>query len=132
MKSKKYKIAAIYTMLVLAGCNPDLLDREPDFKYTESNFWQTEATANAALTGIYAVLTGNGLFGGDATPLWEEGATPNAYCYSGGTLGYDAIGRSQQSASTEGIIANRWAQCYQGIGRANTFFARVGDVGLDA
>lgn len=132
MKSKKYKIAAIYTMLVLAGCNPDLLDREPDFKYTESNFWQTEATANAALTSVYAVLTGNGLFGGDATPLWEEGATPNAYCYSGGTLGYDAIGRSQQSASTEGIIANRWAQCYQGIGRANTFFARVGDVGLDA
>ena len=131
MHYNKY-IITLFAATILTACNPDLLDRDPDYKYTESTFWQTEAAANAALTGVYAELTYKGLFGGDATPLWEEGATPNVYCYSGGTQGFDLIGRSQQSASTEGVIADRWKQCYQGIGRANTFFAHIGDVGLDA
>ena len=112
----------------MGSCNPDLLDTSPDNKYVESNFWQSEAAANAALTGTYSVLTYSGLFGGSATPLWEEGATPNAFAYSGGTAGFDAIGRGQQSASTGEIISNRWTHCYQGIGRANTFLARVGEV----
>lgn len=126
-----YIAIALYSTLLVSSCNPDLLDTSPDNKYTESNFWETEAAANAALTGIYATLTYDGLYGGDATPLWEEGASPNAFCYSGGTQGFDAIGRGQQSASTGGVISARWKQAYQGIGRANTFLERIGEVGLD-
>lgn len=131
MNYTKNIAAALFVAIGLGSCNPDLLDRDPDFKYTEETFWQTEETADAALNGIYAVLTSGGLFGGDATPLWEEGATPNAYCYSGGTQSFDLIGRSQQSASTGGVISSRWKECYKGIARANTFFERVGDVGMD-
>lgn len=126
-----YIISIFCSTLLLGGCNPDLLDTAPDNKYTESNFWKTEAAANAALTGIYATLTGDGLYGGEATPLWEEGASPNAFCYSAGTQGFDAIGRGQQSASTGGVISARWKQAYQGIGRANTFLERISEVGLE-
>src|SRR5699024_2696874 len=131
MNYTKNIAAALFVAIGLGSRNPALLDRDPDFKYTEETFWQTEETADAALNGIYAVLTSGGLFGGDATPLWEEGATPNAYCYSGGTQNFDLIGRSQQSASTGGVISSRWKECYKGIARANTFFERVGDVGMD-
>jgi len=130
MHYNKYILITLFAATILTACNPDLLDRDPDYKYTESTFWQTEETADAALNSVYAELTYAGLFGGQATPLWEEGATPNVYCYST-SEGFDAIGRSQQSASTTGVIANRWKQCYQGIGRANTLFAHIGDVGMD-
>lgn len=111
--------------MLLSSCDTSLLETSPDDKYVESNFWNTEAAANAALTGCYTVLHYDGLFGGTATPLWEEGVSPNAYCYSGGTLGFDVIGDGQQSASTGGIISGRWHDCYQGIGRCNSFLENV-------
>jgi hypothetical protein len=114
--------------LLMSGCDTSLLDTSPDNKYVESNFWKTEAAANAALTGCYTVLHYAGLFGGTATPLWEEGVSPNAYCYSGGTLGFNSIGDGQQSASTGGIISSRWNDSYQGIGRCNSFIVNVDQI----
>jgi hypothetical protein len=134
-KSKYHTMKKLMIILVLgsvfaSGCNPDLLDTEPHNKYVQSNFWKSEAAANAYLTGAYAVLRYGGLYGGTATPLWEETATPNAYNY-GNSDGWNAIAEGNQSATTNGIISARWGDCYGGIGRCNTFLANVDKVKMD-
>jgi hypothetical protein len=69
----------------------------------------------------------DGLFGGEATPLWEETATPNAYNYSN-AMGFNLIAEGRQQSSNSGIIAQRWHDSYVGIGRCNTFLANVDKV----
>lgn len=116
--------------ILMTGCNKNLLDTKPDYKYTEGNFWDSESAAENALTGCYAVLRYAGVYGGDATPLWEEAASPNAYDYDN-TLGFNSIAEGEQSSSTGGIISSRWLHCYQGIGRCNTFLKKVKGVSMD-
>jgi hypothetical protein len=106
--------------IALTGCDESLLNTKPNYKYTSSNFWNSEGAAKTALTGIYAVLRYGGLYGGTATPLWEETASPNAYDYDNSD-GFNAIAEGEQSATTGGIISTRWQDCYIGIGRTNTF-----------
>src|SRR5690606_25756794 len=100
------------------------------YKYVESNFWETEAAVNAALTGCYAPLTYSGLFGGEATPLWEETASPNAYNYSN-SMGFNFIAEGKQEPSSTGIIPNSYHDCYTGIGRCNTFLDHAGQVPIE-
>ena len=113
--------------ILFSSCNPNLLDTAPHDKYQESDYWTTPEQADAYLTGAYAVLRYAGLYGGTATPLWQETATPNAYNY-GNSDGWNAIAEGNQSASTGGIIASRWTDCYSGVGRCNTFLANVDKV----
>lgn len=123
----------ICTLLVMffASCDVDHLDVSPDNKYVESNFWKTEKAANAALTGCYDILSWDGVYGNEATPLWEETASPNAYNYSD-SKSWNTIATGLQSASTGGVVSSRWERCYGGIGRCNTFLAKVDMVpGLD-
>ena len=126
-------IAIITSLLVLfiatGGCKKDLLDTQPTNKYNEGNFWESEAAVEAALSGCYSTLTSDGLFGGDATPLWEETATPNAYNYSN-AMGFNLIAEGRQQSSNGGIIAQRWHDSYVGIGRCNTFLANVDRVDM--
>src|SRR5574337_1346833 len=121
----------LLTVLVFSGCKKSLLDTSPNDRYVESNFWNSQKAADAALSGCYNVLTYSGLFGGDATPLWEEGASSNAYNYSN-SMGFNFIAEGQQSASSTGIIPDRWHDCYTGIGRCNSFLVHVDEVpGMD-
>lgn len=124
---KKTFIILILSGCIATSCNQNLLDTAPDDSYTAGEFWKNEKQATAALTGAYQELTNTGLYGGDATPLLEETATPNAYCY-GNTSSWNSIAEGLQSAATGGIITARWAACYGGIGRVNTFLANVDKV----
>lgn len=123
----KIVLAGLSLALVFSACNPDLLDTAPDNKYVESSFWQTEQAADAALTGCYGILRWDGVYGNEATPLWEETATPNAHNDTD-AKGFASIANGLQSSTTGGVIANRWARCYGGIGRCNTFLARVDEI----
>lgn len=130
----KYKsigmITGLFVLLSVGSCKKELLDTQPRDTYSESNFWNSQAAVEAALAGCYNPLTQDGLFGGDATPLWEETATPNAYNYSN-SMGFNFIAEGQQQASSSGIVPQRWHDSYAGIGRCNTFLAHVDDVQLD-
>lgn len=127
---KKILIVLAVGAVVAGGCREDLLIAPPHDKYVESNFWKSQEAANAYLTGAYSVLASGGLYGGTATPLWEETASPNAYNY-GNSDGWNAIAEGNQSASTGGIISSRWNNCYGGIGRCNTFLVNVDKVDMD-
>lgn len=124
---KNIVLACALLGMFLSACDDDMLDTEPDFKYVESNFWKTEKAANAALTGCYDILGWDGVYGNEATPLWEETASPNAYNYSD-AKGFNSIATGNQSSSTGGVISSRWARCYGGIGRCNYFLAKVDEV----
>lgn len=127
---KKILVFLIATVFIFSGCNTDLLNVSPHDRYVQDNFWQSEAAANAALSGAYQSLTTTGVYGGDATPLLEETATPNAYSY-GNTNAWNSIAEGLMSAASGGIIASRWADCYGGIGRCNTFLDNVDKVEMD-
>jgi hypothetical protein len=130
MKNKLLITGLAFFALLMSNCNKDLLDTSPSDRYVESNFWESEAAAVAALTGCYNPLTYEGLFGGDATPLWEETASPNAYNYSN-SAGFNFIAQGKQMSSSSGIIQSRWRHCYAGIGRCNTFLVNVDKVEMD-
>lgn len=118
-------ITGLLLVLITAGsCKKDLLNTSPTGKYNEDNFWESEAAVEAALSGCYSPLTEDGLFGGDATPLWEETATPNAFNYSN-AMGFNLIAEGRHQSSDDGIIPQRWHDSYKGIGRCNAFLANV-------
>lgn len=128
---KKYIIAAL-SAFVLSGCS-SILETEPEYKYSEDTFWKTETQANAGLTAAYATLKKPGIYGGGswATPLWEETATPNATDYNSAS-GFFRIAEGIHDGSNSGIINNRWAHAYEGIGRCNTYLAKVQAIPMDA
>jgi hypothetical protein len=130
MKNTSIIIGAVTLGLLAGGCNKSLLNTSPKDQYVESNFWKSQAAAQAGLSACYAVMTGSGLWGGDATPLFEEGASPNAYDYDN-SMGFNLIAEGLQSASSSGIIPGRWKACYTGIGRCNTFLVKVDEVSMD-
>ncbi|HEY0669641.1 MAG TPA: RagB/SusD family nutrient uptake outer membrane protein [Sphingobacteriaceae bacterium] len=121
----------LLVFMAASSCKKELLDTEPTGKYNEDNFWESEAAVKAALSGCYNPLTADGLFGGEATPLWEETATPNAYNYSN-AMGFNLIAEGRQQSSNGGIISQRWHDSYVGIGRCNTFLANVDKVEMSA
>ncbi|MBO9155007.1 RagB/SusD family nutrient uptake outer membrane protein [Chitinophaga sp. GCM10012297] len=116
--------------VLFASCGNDILDSAPSDRYTEATFWTTEANANMGLTGCYNMLRAEGVFGGTATPLWEETATPNAYNYDN-SGGWNVIAAGTQTGSNSGIVTSRWAHAYEGIGRCNTLLAKIGGVPMD-
>jgi len=131
MKIRNIIVMAAGASLALGSCKKSLLDTAADYKYVESTFWKTEAAVNAALTGCYAPLGYAGLFGGEATPLWEETASPNAYNYSN-SMGFNFIAEGKQEPSSTGIIPGRYHDCYTGVGRCNSFLAHAGKVPIEA
>jgi hypothetical protein len=123
--------AGVAGLTLATSCNTDLLNTAPTDRYLESTFWTTPEAARAGLTGCYSILRNDGIFGGkgsnNATALWEETASPNAYNYSN-SMSYNVIASGLQNSSSGGVISARWADCYGGIGRCNTFLKKVDEV----
>lgn len=124
----------IYSLLLsstlLFSCSEDILETQPYDRYTEEIYWTSEKNAVAALNGCYAVLKEDGIFGGTATVLWEETATPNAYNYDN-SFGFNVIALGTHTASPANpaeVINNRWSDSYRGIGRCNTLLAEIDKV----
>ncbi|MDR2473433.1 MAG: RagB/SusD family nutrient uptake outer membrane protein [Tannerella sp.] len=131
MKTIKILLSTICAIFLFSGCE-SWLDTEPENKYTENSFWKSETQADAGLTACYKTLRNAGIYGGGswATPLWEEAGTPNATDYNSSS-GFFRIAEGIHDASNAGIINNRWAHAYEGIGRCNTYLARVGDIQMN-
>lgn len=123
-------MVALMTLSV-TSCS-DFLDTYPKNKYTEETFWQTESQANAGLTACYNTLRKPGIYGGGdwATPLWEETGTPNATDYNSAS-GFFRIAEGIHDGTNSGIINNRWAHAYEGIGRCNTYLTKIGNIPMD-
>ncbi|SEI52788.1 Starch-binding associating with outer membrane [Dyadobacter sp. SG02] len=124
MKTLKNILCIALGMLLLAGCGNSILDTQPNDRYSQETFWTSESNAMMGLNGCYSVLRTAGAFGGTATPLWEETATPNAYNYDN-SGGWNVIASGTQTATNSAIITSRWDDSYRAIGRCNTLLARI-------
>ncbi len=113
----------------MAGCGNDILETQPGDRYTDDSFWTSEGNASMGLTACYSVLKSEGAFGGTATPLWEETATPNTYNYDN-SGGWNVIAAGTQTASNSAIISSRWDASYQGIGRCNMLLAKIDAISM--
>lgn len=124
----------LYNFLFIAAltiaCASCSLDLDSEMSYKEDEFWQTEADFDAALTGCYNALYEKYLFGGDATPLFFETITPNAFNYNN-SHGFSVIAEGTQTPSNSSIINGRWRACYELIGRCNTLIDRIHPFHLD-
>lgn len=137
MHMQKILLAAGSALLLMAAsCNQSLLETTPNDRYQEETYWNSPDAAAAGLVSCYAVLRNDGLYGGkgsnNATALWDETLSPNAYNYSN-SYSFNSVAMGVHNASTGGVVTGRWGDSYGGIGRCNTFLAKIDDVpGMDA
>lgn len=120
---KKFTTALLFIALLTfsqSGCKTDLLVNPKD-QYSEVTFWNTQADALAGLSGCY-----NTLFDCQNWFYETDMITANGLAYNE-TNGTDAIARGVHTPLTD-LIASRWIQAYRGIGRTNTFLAKIGGI----
>ncbi len=119
----KMSVKLFLSVLVATGlfvsCD---LTVDPTDKYDQETFWLGEKTARAGLAGCYAAMTDQYLFG-NASVLWEESASPNAYNYDN-RLGWNSIALGTQTADMA-IFNGRWVAAYRGIGRCNSLLDNI-------
>lgn len=125
LKNKQVICALFVAVFAITGCDPDLLNTSPDDNYNVGNFWESETAVDAALSGAYRPLRYQGIFGRQASPAWEDAATPNLFTTSG--IGFSNIALGQQNATSGSVMTWRWNHAYNGIGRTNTFLSRIDD-----
>lgn len=124
----KYKILSLFGLLLVisSSCNEDNLNIDPADQYSIETFWKTEEHASAGLSGCYESL--RGFYGGN----WayeSDLITPNGWGYNeNGSVGPLARG---VHTTTDGLIASKWNQSYQGVGRTNTFLDRIGGINMN-
>lgn len=95
--------------IICAGCD---LDIEPQDRYDQQTFWYSAKAAEGGLTGCYNALLEKGIYG-RAAVYWEDDATPNGYNFSNDDS-WTTIANGAQTATSGGIIANRWGARLQG------------------
>lgn len=116
---KKIFLYSLLATLLLSSCD---LTVAPTDRYDQESFWLGEKTAKAGLTGCYAVLSESSLYG-NASPLWEESASPNAYNYDN-RMGWNAIALGTHTTDLS-IFNGRWTAAYRGIGRCNSLLDNI-------
>lgn len=116
------KLFIILLSMTLLQCSNDFLDRSSLTQIAENNFWASESDAFLALNGVYAVLQGRSMYGGNLNGFQ-------------GIPGFDGFGDNSFNAfkwegpgffmegttdPTFGPILNIWNDHYRGIARVNS------------
>jgi len=119
-----FPVLIFITILSFPSCD-SWLDVDPSDKYTADTFWKTEEHASAGLTGCYnSLLRWKNLFSFEFDLI-----TSNAMAYNEAN-GTQAISKGEH-LSTNSLIRELWKDCYQGIGRTNTFLDKIDGVTMD-
>lgn len=110
----------------LSSCKK-FLDTKPSSFFTPVNYYQTEGQLNAALVGVYDVLSSDQTYGNNVFTFLEAGTDESFYARAVMTTGpavynYDF---------GDDVINNYWALLYQGIERANLLLANVNTPSMD-
>lgn len=120
------KLGLLTLLFVIASGCEDSLNIDPADQYSVETFWKTEEHASAGLSGCYETLR---TFYGGSWVYETDLITPNGWGYNeNGGVGPLARG---VHTTTDGLIASKWNQAYQGIGRANTFLDQIGAIPMD-
>lgn len=112
-------LCSLAAVAMLQSCDLTVL---PTDKYDQESFWLGAKTAEAGLVGCYSALANQYLYG-NASVLWEEAASPNAYNYDN-RLGWNNIALGTQTTDIA-LVNGRWSAAYIGIGRCNALLDNI-------
>ena len=106
-------------LLMLIGCDKNLLDSVPTDRLSENIFWKSQADAELAVNALYNDLDGAEIFYSDALTDIAHVNQPFA------VDAYIELGTYDASSSR---LYNTWSSAYKGIGAANYFLANIGKI----
>lgn len=112
----KTTILQALLLLLLTGCQKDLLDKYPKDSLNNTSFWQNKEDAVNAVNAIYAFLPGIGELDWDKI---SDIANTNSTAAATVTLE-----RSEHDANM-GYIKDKWDDAYRAIRAANYFLENV-------
>jgi hypothetical protein len=125
----KYLIPMACLVVLLVGCNEDLLEPTPFAQSTSASFWRNSEDAVAAANAMYRPFTAEDGYG------HNENVFDNCSddIYRAGDHGYEpAMENFTMDASNKGVRVG-WKTKYEVINRANTVLINVPNIeGMDA
>ena len=129
MKNFNYRMP-VRLLMVLAvlfsGCDSFVDVDLPSSQLTSSSVFEERATANAAMTNIYAKLRDSGLLSGGASGMSIAlGAYADELDYYGISSGETQFLYTNSVLPTTGIVAEWWRRSYNQIYAANTVYEGV-------
>lgn len=129
----KYIGALALTVVILAACSKDFLDRKPLVGTTEENFYKTEDDAIAAINAAYAPLQFEISPAGHFRWFWGDIMSDDAT--KGGSGDNDVFEllllETFQGPPNTDMLESEWSANYEGIYRANVVLEKVPDIEMD-
>lgn len=124
------KIIYILSLVLLASCSEDYLERGSLTQVAESNFWQNEKDAQLGVNGIYDALQDRVMYGGNLNaiagiPQHDAFADNSFNNYKFEGPGNFVEGRADPAFP---FFNNFWTALYRGIARANVAIESIGNI----
>ena len=121
------KLIYILSILVLASCSEDFLERGSLTQLAESNFWQNEKDAQLGLNGVYDALQDRTLYSGNLNSTagipQHDGFADNVFNnYKFEGPGNFVEGRADPAFPYFNAF---WTSLYRGIARANVAIENI-------
>src|SRR5688500_17911938 len=116
----KYSTRLSLVLLLMAtfiGCKK--MDLTPTDRFTELNFWQSDANVNNALNNVYNRMYNSQYF------FYNEALSDNAYTRLGISAGFPDAIASGNFTPTLARFLDEWNYYYTGIKAANIFLENV-------
>lgn len=126
MNYLKIKLLFISTAFILSSCS--LLEKEPLDFVSPKDYYKTAEDVEHALMGVYAALTGGGLYSNNIMGklgLSADLGFANQSAEKGTVAYYNVI-------ASDTKILSYWQDCYRGIGRANMLLEYIGYADMNA
>lgn len=118
---------SIFLLVFLSACS-DELNLAPITDRATNSFYSSEAEIESAITGVYAQLQNNGLYGLDLIGLGEisaEDSFEEIAANDGGRFGQ--LDDFSTNAGND-LVGDIWRESYEGIQRTNIVLNRIPDI----
>ena len=120
MKNLRYICGLLIGILMLAGCEKQVLNLSDPGSPTDATFFQTEDQLEVALAGTYEALAYI-----RATPFPQVLDHATDYAFNRGNVAGTIPATTGGLTSTDGLINGFWTQFYTGIQRANNLLTNM-------
>jgi len=126
MKRKIFLLGLLAAVIAGAGSCSKFLEKKPTF-LTPDNYYTNETDVNAALAGVYDILSQETMWGGQI-PIRHNATTDESFfSYTSFTTGPFRYNYDPSDA----YVASLWKNLYTGIERANALLANLDKADMD-
>ncbi|MCK4816353.1 RagB/SusD family nutrient uptake outer membrane protein, partial [bacterium] len=128
-------IFAVLSIVLLSGCEKDLLEKQPLDRLSTSTFWKTENDAMLALTGVYYLEGTESQGAKQRYSFWNqdtylrifEATTDNGFEKDNGVTDFN----NGDMAPTYNPVRQLWENAYLKIAKCNNFMDNIDAVDMD-